>query len=41
MTKDIITKDNNEYQQWFQHLCEEIDRQRLTIRSIQQSKTKI
>ena len=29
MAKDIITIDNNEYQQWFQHLCEEIDRQRL------------
>ena len=29
MSKDIITIDNNEYQQWFQHLCEEIDRQRL------------
>lgn len=29
MSKDIITIDNNEYQQWFQYLCEEIDRQRL------------
>ena len=29
MAKDIITIDNNEYQQWFQYLCEEIDRQRL------------
>ena len=29
MAKDIITIDNNEYQQWFQHLCEEIDKQRL------------
>ena len=29
MAKAIITKDNNEYQHWFQHLCEEIDRQRL------------
>jgi hypothetical protein len=29
MAKDINTIDNNEYQQWFQHLCEEIDRQRL------------
>ena len=29
MAKDIITIDNNEYQQWLHHLCEEIDRQRL------------
>lgn len=29
MDKDLVTIDNNEYQQWFQHLCEEIDRQRL------------
>ena len=29
MAKDIITIDNNEYQQWFQYLCKEIDRQRL------------
>jgi len=29
MAKDIITIDNNEYKQWFQYLCEEIDRQRL------------
>lgn len=29
MEKDVVTIDYNEYQQWFQHLCEEIDRQRL------------
>ena len=29
MEKDLVTIDNNEYQQWLQHLCEEIDRQRL------------
>ena len=29
MEKDVVIIDYNEYQQWFQHLCEEIDRQRL------------
>ena len=29
MEKDVVTIDYNEYQQWFQHLCKEIDRQRL------------
>ena len=29
MAKDIVTIDNNEYQQWLRHLCEEIDKQRL------------
>lgn len=29
MEKDLVTIDYNEYQQWLQHLCEEIDRQRL------------
>lgn len=29
MEKDVVTIDYNEYQQWFLHLCEEIDRQRL------------
>lgn len=29
MANDIKTIDNIEYQQWLQHLCEEIDRQRL------------
>lgn len=29
MEKDLVTIDNNEYKQWLQHLCEEIDRQRL------------
>ena len=29
MEKDLVTIDYNEYQQWFQHLCEEIDWQRL------------
>ena len=29
MEKDIVIIDYNEYQQWFQHLCKEIDRQRL------------
>ena len=29
MEKDVVIIDYNEYQQWFQHLCKEIDRQRL------------
>jgi len=29
MAKDIVTIDHDEYQQWLQHICEEIDRQRL------------
>ena len=29
MKKDIVTIDNDEYLKWLQHLCEEIDRQRL------------
>ena len=29
MTKEIVTIDNIKYQQWLQHLCEEIDKQRL------------
>ena len=29
MEKDLVTIYYNEYQQWLQHLCEEIDRQRL------------
>jgi len=27
--KELDIIDNNEYQQWFQHLCAEIDKQRL------------
>ena len=29
MAKDLMLFDNDEYQQWLRHLCEEIDRQRL------------
>ena len=29
MVKDIVKIENKEYLQWFRHLCEEIDRQRL------------
>ena len=29
MAKDIVTIDHDEYQQWLQHICEEIDWQRL------------
>ena len=27
--KELSVIDNKEYQEWFQHLCEEIDKQRL------------